>query len=161
MHWTQALYIGLLCIALWSSWYHRAPPLAGLVMIGNLAATLALAADPVMVGLADAVCASILLYGNLRAKVVAMLFSVMCLIYVSAWAFSWPAATTYTIIDLIAYVQLGVIGGVDRGLGRACRAFARRGNDARGAAPDGRDPACDVARLSEPHRPLIQMNWGM
>lgn len=126
MHWTQALYLGLLCCALASSWCREWSARIAVVMLCNVAATMALASSPLAVGVADAASAAALIGGNRRAQIVAMLFSVMVLIYVSAWAFHWENSTTYTIIDLIAYAQLGVIGGLDGWIRRRGRAVARR-----------------------------------
>lgn len=126
MHWTQALYLGLLWAALVSSWRGEWSARIAAVMLCNLAATVALASSPLAVGVADAASAAALISGNRRAQIVATLFSVMICVYVSAWAFGWENSTTYTIIDLIAYAQLGVVGGLDRGIRRCGRAVARR-----------------------------------
>lgn len=146
MHWTQAAYICLLLVAIAASWRLHGSAIIAAVMLGNLGATMAMAHDPVAVGVADAASAALLLIGPTRARIVAMLFSVMIPVYVSALVFTWPNSTTYAIIDLIALVQLGVIGGVDRGLGRAARAAGRRGNDAGNTAPDGRYATVGVAQ---------------
>lgn len=117
MHWTQALYLGLLCAALASSWRGDWSARIAAVMLCNVTATMALASSPLAVGVADAASAAALINGNRRAQIVATLFSVMIVFYVSAWGFGWENSTTYTIIDLIAYAQLGVIGGLDRWTG--------------------------------------------
>lgn len=148
MHWTQAVYIGLLIAALASSWRRDWSAMIALVMAANLGATMALAGDPLSVGVMDAACASVLLLGNRRALILATLFSVMILIYVSAWAFSWKNSTTYTIIDLIAYVQLGVISGLDSGIRRRVRAFARRSALPAGPETQGGHATVGVARVS-------------
>lgn len=141
MHWTQALYIGLLCVALAASWRQPWSALIAAVMVGNLAATMAISgaiigpAQFLAVGIADMVCAAFLIRGNMRARVIATLFSVMIPVYVSARFFHWHDATTYTIIDIIAYAQLGVIGGLGGGLRSFCRAIGRGRADASGAAP--------------------------
>lgn len=126
MHWTQALYLGLLCAALAASWHSKWSALIALVMLCNLAATMELASTPLAVWVADAASAAALIGGNRRAQIVATLFSVMICVYVSAWAFGWENSTTYTIIDMIAYAQLGVVGGLDLGIRRCGRAVARR-----------------------------------
>lgn len=145
MHWTQALYIVLLGLALCASWRQRWPALIAAVMVGNLVVTMALASDPIAVGVADAVSAAILLIGNARAWAVAMLFSVMIVVYVSATWLLWPNAATYAIIDLIAYLQLGIVGGMDRGIGRICRSAARRWRGIADPAPQGGHAAFGVA----------------
>lgn len=128
MHWTQGLYLILLIAALW---HGKAGPRLTLAMLGNVAATMALASDPVTVGVADTVAAAVLIGGNAKARIVATLFSVMLPVYVSAHVFSWSSATTYAIIDLLAFVQLGVIcgasGGIRRGLWRGFGAGNPRG----------------------------------
>jgi len=147
MHWTQALYIGLLCVALACSWRQPWSALIAAVMVGNLVATMTLAPDPIAVGIADAVSAAILLLGNTRARTVAMLFSVMIPVYVSADWLLWPNYATYAIIDLIAYLQLGIVGGLDRGIGRICRAAARRWRGLADPASQGGHAAFGVAPI--------------
>lgn len=153
MHWTQAVYIGLLLLALASSWRQPWSALIAAVMVGNLVATMTLAVPGtgplqfLFVGFADAVCATLLMRGNRRAMKVATLFSVMIPVYVSGWWFSWPDAITYTIIDLVAYVQLGVIGGLDSGIWHRGRAAARRWRLPDDPAPQGGHAAIGVARV--------------
>lgn len=153
MHWTQALYICLLCVALAASWRQPWSALIAAVMVGNLAATMAISGAIIgplqflAVGFADAACAALLMRGNRRAMKVAMLFSVMIGVYVSGWGFSWPDATTYTIIDLVAYVQLGVIGGLDSGIWHSVGAAARRWRLPADPAPQGGHAAIGVARV--------------
>ncbi len=146
MHWTQALYLGLLLWALAAGrdWSVR----IAAVMLCNVVATMALASSPLAVGVADAASAAVLIGGNRRAQVVATLFSVMVLIYVSAWAFRWENSTTYTIIDLLAYAQLGVIGGLDGWIRRRGRASARRWPVPADPETQGGHAIVGVARVS-------------
>lgn len=147
MHWTQATYLCLLILAIYMG---RPIWLIGAVMLGNLTATMAFASDPYAVGAADALSAAILLTSDTRAKIVAMLFSVMIPVYVSAQWLAWPASATYAIIDLIALLQLGVIGGVDRGIGRACRAVAGRRRIPADTQAHGGHAAISVASIYGP-----------
>jgi len=97
----------------------RPPRLIIAVMVSNFAATWYLAADPLAVGVADAASAAVLLWSpNVRNRVIATLFSVMIIVYVSDWLWAVPNFATYTIIDCIAFLQLGVIGGLDGGIRR-------------------------------------------
>jgi len=121
MHWTQAVYLGLLVAAIA---YGRPPRLIIAVMVGNFAATWYLAADPLAVGIVDAASAGVLLHlRTVQSWFIVTLFSVMIIVYVSGWLWAVPNFATYTIIDLIALLQLGAIGGLGGGISRW---FARR-----------------------------------
>jgi len=97
----------------------RPPRLIIAVMVGNFAATWYLAADPLAVGVADAASAVVLLHmRTVQSWCIVALFSVMIIVYVSDWLYNVRNFATYTIIDLIAFLQLGVIGGLDGGIRR-------------------------------------------
>lgn len=127
MDWSQYLYLGAMGAAFLLG---RPHPIIMAALVGNLLATMLLAADPVSVAVADVTAAAVLLVaGTRRAYVIAALFVLMQPIYFAAWLYSWPNWITYTCIDLIAYLQLAVAGGMDRPLA-AWRA------DRRGRAAD-------------------------
>jgi hypothetical protein len=86
-------------------------------MVCNLAFSMKFGGAYLWVGVADLVCAAFLIGISTRAYVVSGLFALMVPIYVAATYFQWTTGTTYTIIDLIAYAQCGVLGRVDGGLG--------------------------------------------
>lgn len=111
--------------------FGRPSPRVISVMVCNFTASVVFADDLITVGIADLLAAIVLLGGCKRAQIVATLFSVMCLIYVSGQWLGLSLWSIYAIIDLLAYAQLAVIGGLDRGIRRLARAFARRG-----AVPD-------------------------
>jgi len=128
--------------------YGRPPRLIIAVMAGNFAATWYLAADPLAVGVADAASAAVLLWSpNVRNRVIATLFSVMVPFYVSGAAMSLQPSTTYAIIDCIALLQLGVIGGIDRGIGRIRSRLRGRRNHAN-SLENGHNPGVSVALVS-------------
>ncbi len=95
-------------------------------MLGNLAATALLAADPVTVAVFDLVAATLLFFGDTRAKILAMIFATMAPIYVIFGLLGVHQSTTYAIIDVLAFLQVGVISGADVGISRAIRNARRR-----------------------------------
>jgi len=108
------------------------PPLRVMaVMVCNLLFSMHYGDSFLWVGIADVVSAALLLGASMRANIVAGLFAAMVPVYVAATYFGWNVGTTYTIIDLLAYAQLGVIGNVDGGVGYIRRFVARR----RGGSP--------------------------
>ena len=123
MDWSQALYIGLLASALIvgkPGWQ-----ITG-VMLFDLAGTMAFSADPIKVAVVD-LSAMAWLFGERRlpATIIAALFGAMVAVEGLAGIFKLQNAATYTIVDLLAYGQLGVIGGAGRGMGRFVRSIAR------------------------------------
>jgi len=150
MEFWQALFIGLLILAIWTGKPGR---LIVCLMLANFAATAVLWDQPLTLGLFDLCCAVVLLGAMMhdkRACVVAGLFALMMPVYVAAHFWEWPASTTYAIIDLLAYPQLAVIGRWDRGLGiglRAARRVAsRRAGNPYSALVARSDPFDDLAR---------------
>jgi len=126
----------------------RPPRLIIAVMVSNFGATWYLAADPLAVGVADAASAAVLLWSpNVRNRVIATLFSVMVPFYVSGAAMSLQPSTTYAIIDCIALLQLGVIGGIDRGIGRI-RSRLRGWRNHANSLENGHNPGVSVALVS-------------
>ena len=142
--WTQALYIGLLAIALIlgkPGWQ-----IAG-AMVVDLAGTMAFAPDPIKVAVVDlSVAAWLFGEGQRRATILAGLFITMVTVEGFAVVFKLQNAATYTIVDLLAYVQLGVIGGADRGMGRIVRAGSRRLRGLRLALAFRGQPGIGLAR---------------
>lgn len=84
------------------------------VMFMNFVLTMALASDPLMVGVADLICATTLLTMGARGMVLSALFLIMIPIYVVFWLFGWPISTTYAIVDCIAFLQIAVLANVDK-----------------------------------------------
>lgn len=121
MHWTQVAYIMALCAALYGG---GAPLKVVTVMVGNLVVTLAFSGTPLAVGVIDLLCAAMLIGNNMRANIVAVLFAMMVPVYVAGL----KTSTTYTIVDVLAYLQLGVIWRVDSGLRNARRLVSRYGS---------------------------------
>lgn len=148
MHWTQALFIVLLAAA----FYTGRPPLRVMaVMMTNLLGTMTLATTPLAVGVLDLGCAAALAFGSRREAVLCLLFLLMVPIYALDLYFSWPSSTTYAIIDLIAYVQVWVIGN----FGGIWRNVRRRGADRLGPDPVGSEgsiwePTGYLARIVAP-----------
>ena len=63
----------------------------------------------------DLLCASVLLFGGAREKVISALFAAIAAVGLAAGYFGWPNSTTYAIMDVLAVIQCGVLAGVDRG----------------------------------------------
>lgn len=145
MDWSQEAYLASLGLALIIG---RPAPVVVLAMVGNLLATMILTQSLVAVAVADLAAAAVLLGGGERAVAVAALFAVMVPVYFAAYLAGWPAATTYAIVDALAYLQCGIIAHVDHGMGRLARgvggffgarrvSMAARGNAREGvAAPE-------------------------
>jgi hypothetical protein len=122
MDWSQALYIGLLALALL---YGRPQAVVWVAIIGDLAGTMLLADDYRAVAVIDIIAASLLVGRHWRQNVVAAIFLLMQPVYAVAQMFDFPHWITYGCVDAMAYCQLGVIGGVDRGMGRSLRVAHR------------------------------------
>lgn len=116
---TQLAYLGALSLAILAG---RPRLLVVAVMAGNFVWTASFAESPIDVALADIACAVILIGPDKRQNIVAAIFCLMIPVYVVADAFGLSRAATYTAIDLLAVVQLAVIGHVDGGLRRIGRA---------------------------------------
>lgn len=147
MHWTQLAYIAALLLALGIG---RPGYLVASVMVGNLLATITLAPSPLAIGVADIVCAGILLTGGVKAHIVAYIFAAMVPVYVAAAMLHWQNSTTYAIIDALAYLQLAVIGGVGGGYVNRRWPDSRRGNPAGHFASAGHHSAVYRAPSSGP-----------
>lgn len=114
LDWSQWAFLIALCAALLIG-FPRA--LVWGVMLGNLWATMVLAAIPIGVGVADAVAATLILtFGGRREAIVAALFAIMMPLYVVGQAFGWSDWATYAIVDALAYAQCIVIGSANGGI---------------------------------------------
>ena len=118
MHWTQAALVALLCLSIYTG---RQPTVVWLAMVVNLTGTMFLKADPMSVAAVDMVSIVMLLGEGRRARNVALLFVAMQPLYLAHYYLGLQKALVYGVVDLIALVQLGVLGGWDIGLGRAYR----------------------------------------
>lgn len=113
MDWSQVLYAGLLALALIAG---RPPLIIAAALVFDFAATMTLAADPVSVAIVDLIAILMLIGRGARANIIAGLFVIMQPLYIAAHNQWLSHAAAYSIVDLIAYVQLGVAGGMDRGI---------------------------------------------
>lgn len=144
---SQLAYIIALAVALLCG---REGAVVTCFMVLNFGATMLMAGDPTIVGCFDLLSAIALIGISRRANMVAVLFCLMIPIYVMGFAFGWPKATTYTCIDLLAYAQLGVIGGLDRGVHGMRRAIGRLLHSADYPAPRRGQSGDGVARIDQP-----------
>ena len=124
MHWTQIAYALILCTALASAfWRGQNSWLLMAVMSVNFVATYELSDSFVDVSIVDLMCAACLLGRSqvasmvalLFALMVALLFALMVPVYLAAWALQWQNSTTYAIVDVLAYLQCALIGGIGGG----------------------------------------------
>lgn len=145
--WQAIIAAGLLLALL-----GKPPARLWFAVAGNFIVTMILAENPVPVAIADLMTAAIILGVSTRANIVAGLFALMQPIYIAGFALGWPDATTYACIDLLAYVQLGVMGGVDRGMGRAYRFTHGWLYSLRRPILFRTAPPANLARNSEAHR---------
>jgi hypothetical protein len=95
--------------------------LISLTMGANFAMTLLWASYPLSVAMVDSLCGSVLLLGNGRARMVGALFGAMVVWAVAARWFGLSDAATYTIVDVLAFAQLFIIGGGAHGVYRRIR----------------------------------------
>ena len=146
--WSQALYIAVLAVAIMAG---RPPFGLACVMLGDLAATIALADNPTLIAMADVVAAALLIGGNRREKIVSVLFAVMVFWEAIAPRLHIPNALIYTATDVLAFAQCGVIGGADRGVGRLYRSIRGRFANSGDRLAAGYNPGVGVARNPETH----------
>lgn len=76
----------------------------------NFIATMFFAHDFRSVAILDIACAAVLAFGNVRAQSVAFIFTLMIPVYFLAFYGEWTNATTYAIIDVMAYCQCAILG---------------------------------------------------
>lgn len=135
MDWSQWLFVSALALAT----YTGRPSLnIALPMWGNFIATFFLASTVAHVAVADVVAASILVFGSRRAAVIALLFVLMTPVYAMAHFYQWPNAATYAIIDVLAYLQLAIMGRWGDGMAILGRLGVGRDNPSLDTAPPGR-----------------------
>ena len=80
------------------------------ILWANFIATMTFAGTPFSVGIADLSCAAALVYvGGKRAYAIALLFAAMVPLYLFATLLGNYA--TYTIVDVLAYCQVLILGG--------------------------------------------------
>ena len=109
MHWTQIIYLGLLLIGSGAA-ITKDRWLLVVVLWMNFSGTIALHDAPVAVGVLDIVCASMLVgFGGRRDHIVASLFILMILLY--QFEVQLGRVMLYTVVDVMAYAQIIVMGG--------------------------------------------------
>lgn len=124
MDWSQILYLALIILA---TVYSKDKVIAS-VMWANFVCTMALAASPELVATVDLISICLLAGKNARRNIVAAIFVLMTPIYLVGTVLSWGGAATYAIIDVLAYLQLFVMGRGDVGIGNLGRRLRRRRN---------------------------------
>lgn len=128
----QYLYLVVMAaVLLWV----RPKLLVWAIAIGNFFATMALRDDPLSVGVVDATSGAMMLMAGLDMWPVAAIYAVMVLIDLSAWGWSFNLNATYAIIEVLAYLQLFIIGGGIGGTRRLLRSASVIG-DRCGTDPD-------------------------
>jgi hypothetical protein len=119
-------------------------------MICNFLATMTFADTPTLVGIVDIACAAFLLGAGRQAHIVAFLFACMVPVYWLPTGFpQWSNSATYAIIDVIAYVQLGVIGYGGGGVNFIRRHFGLRHRTVLGTVAFRSDTKSGVAMVSK------------
>jgi hypothetical protein len=119
MHWSQIAFGLALFAACYSG---RRDRRIVAVMIANFAGTLAFNASPLSVAIVDLASVAVLAFGTIRARVVAAFFVAMAAIYPIAYAAGLDRATIYTIVDVLAFLQLVAVARGDDGID-ACRRY--------------------------------------
>jgi len=116
--WSQYIYLFLLLVGSVAAYFHGSKFIV-LVMWVNFLATMELSFDPLMVALVDlaSAWAILMVVQNRAAFTIAALFCVMALIYPTSVLIGVSA--TYTLVDILAYVQILAMGST--GFGRAVR----------------------------------------
>ncbi|MDZ7905177.1 MAG: hypothetical protein U5N55_04940 [Cypionkella sp.] len=133
MDWSQAIFAGLLLLATITTSDRRLAYAAW----ANFAATMALAHNPVAVGVADILTASALLCMGRRGQCIAALYAVMIPIYPIMVTAGFQAATIYTIVDILAFAQVAIVGGWGFGIYRGLRPYRSRWDFDNHAMGDG------------------------
>jgi hypothetical protein len=140
--WSQYLYLSALALAVLID---RGRISA--LMVANFAATVAFAAAPQVVAVADMATIAALICIDTRARIIAALFVTMQPVYFLGPLFDVQNSTTYTIVDCIAYLQLAVLGHDGWGMGRRAWAGARLRLGRVYSAPKWRDGSVCLARV--------------
>jgi hypothetical protein len=150
---SQFAVTAALALALYTG---RPRPIVALAMVGNLFASMALGGQPIALAVADWVSIALLIGEGRRAAVIAALFLVMQPIYVAGHYLGLRHSVIYTLIDVIAFVQLSVLGGWDAGMGRLAghlRGWRLRRSD---PAINGANTASDMGRSV----PMVSVDSG-
>ena len=85
-------------------------------MWANLGLTLTYAGqDMFAVAIADLICAVWLSQYGGRERVIGALFAAMVPVYLVGGLLAWGDDTTYGVVEVVAYLQCGVLARVDRG----------------------------------------------
>lgn len=116
MDWSQYIYLVLLLGGSGVAYFHDSKFIVAVMWV-NFIATMELSGNPLMVAVADIACA-IAILSILRTKAawtIAAIFGVMALIYPTSIIIG--AAATYTIVDVLAYVQILAMGSTGFGNG--------------------------------------------
>lgn len=124
MDWSQAAYVTALVVAVYAG---RPAAVVIAVLVINLVWTMQVSASPVVVGIIDLLSCAALIGVSARANVIAAIFAIMVPVYVIGTVAELPNYATYTTVDLLAYAQLGVAGGLDRGIAAVRRRFGDHG----------------------------------
>jgi hypothetical protein len=101
-------------------WYGRPSMICGGLMVINLAAGMVVE-SPLQLGVVDLVTAILMFGWSRRSDVVAVLLLIAAVLNCSMWAFGFSDYAIYAILDGMAWVQFGALGGVDRGIGNMYR----------------------------------------
>lgn len=108
MDWAQYLYLVFLAIGCGAGVCVRRWVTATVMAI-NCGLTIYLSPDQLSIGITDILCATILIgfIGGVRANSIALLFAIMTPIY----TLGLPPMVSFTIVDVLAYSQIIIMGG--------------------------------------------------
>jgi hypothetical protein len=117
-YWTTVMFLTLLPAAVIA----RANPFLVAVVVVNYFGTAAIRqyGDIMTVGFLDAICAAfiIALINGDRPNIVAALFLLMPSVYAISWLLGASEYATFAVVEPLGWLQIAVIGNVDRGIGR-------------------------------------------
>jgi hypothetical protein len=119
MHWTQYAYIALLTLGTLAALRVGRGGLAA-VMWANFTATFLAAGNASLIATADIISAVLIifLFADVAGLAVAVIFMFMVVVYMPTGVL-FNKATTYTIVDILAIIQIIILGG--RGYARNVR----------------------------------------
>lgn len=132
----------------------RPSPFVWIVALGNFAVSRVLDFDPEYVAVADLAAAAVLAtFGRPREVGVSIIFVAMASLEIIAHRLQAQTALIYTGTEVLAFLQAGVIGGADRGMGRFIRSIRGRGANRayRPVAPKMAGSSGRLAQYSETH----------
>ena len=114
-------------------WFGRPPVLVVVALTADLAlGGTGLAQSPYAIAIVDLGAAIVCLGHSARGDIAALIFVAMTMTGAVMTAMDFSRETTYACIDALLWVQLGVIGGIDRGIRHTLRHTSRRRNSALG-----------------------------